>query len=169
MNTWFTTALTIALVSAFMEKLNKEAKAISQATPGTYTMPKSIVWLGGICTVFFAVCTVLSMVAGVAGRRVVFVPFCGLGIFLSLYAINRRFVVTAQYVYYTNIFKRETAYPLTDITLIKQGVGGDFICYVNGKKAFTIDQQFPDLLELIDTCAEENGNNIEIQWRKNKK
>ena len=66
MNTWFTTALTIALVSAFMEKLNKEAKAISQATPGTYTMPKSIVWLGGICTVFFAVCTVLSMVAGVA-------------------------------------------------------------------------------------------------------
>ena len=133
------------LLSAFLNYRNK-ADANDY---NIHTLPNLIGWIGvGDVVVFSAfamICLIVtddSNVSAYSFPFFIFYLFILLGMYLALIAFNKKFETKQDVIIYTNCFRRNKEYAYSDFTKIYQSFACNYICYVKGKRAFCINEEF---------------------------
>ncbi|MGN0411547.1 MAG: DUF6560 family protein [Lachnospiraceae bacterium] len=151
------------VVAVCLAAFRKSADEVDKNTNGVFVMPRILGFLGVIAFVLFGAFTGVYVWASdevEVPLVLLFAAFSLVGVWLAMYGFNRRLEITDTEVRFRNIFCHVDTYRLTDITMIKQKYFGDYVCYVNGKKAFLIDQQFPTARDMIHDGAAALGNDF---------
>ena len=143
-------SVVIVLLSVILDYKSK----VDSKDCNIQSLPKIIGWIGVgdilVCSAISIMCLLTTDDSDVSAYLfpcAIFYLFILLGMYLSLITFNKRFEIKQDVVIYTNCFRRKKIYAYNDFTKIRQNFGGDYVCYVKGKRAFAINEEF--ILPLI--------------------